>query len=117
MPNSTAVSAEEEEAVARSCSGERRKMPLRGSCIFLTVISRAEIDFSKADRGIGWFGAHQSWEGSSMEMRENRVLWGFGAWSGVIGVQQVPSFALCAALTMVLLSSGLDFVLLRSEHR
>lgn len=35
----------------------------------------------------------------------------------VIAVQQVPSSALCTALTLVMLSSGLDFLLLRSEHR
>lgn len=46
-PNSTAVSAEEDEAVARGCTGERREMPAGGSRIFLAVISRAEIDFRK----------------------------------------------------------------------
>lgn len=35
----------------------------------------------------------------------------------VVSVQQVPSFALCTAFTIVMLSSGLDFLLLRSEHR
>ena len=47
LPNSTALSVEEDEAVARGYTGERRKMSPGASCIFLTVISRAEIDFQK----------------------------------------------------------------------
>ena len=35
----------------------------------------------------------------------------------VISVQQVPYVAPCTALTRVMLSSGLDFLLMRSEHR
>lgn len=46
-PNSAAVSAEEDEAVARGCTGERRKMPAGGRCIFPAVISRTEIEFQK----------------------------------------------------------------------
>lgn len=64
LPNSTAMPVDEDEAVARGCTGERREMPAGGSCVFLTVVSRAEMDFQKLPGevdGLGQISPEKAW--------------------------------------------------------
>lgn len=68
MPNPTALSAEEAEATAQGCGGERREMPPGKLCVSDSHQQSGDW-FPKPAWAIGWFGAHQSWEGSGMEIR------------------------------------------------
>lgn len=65
LPNSTAMPVDEDEAVARGCTGERREMPPGESCIFLRVTGRAEMDFQELHGnvdGLGQISPRKAWK-------------------------------------------------------